>query len=101
MHLKGTVRQDFIRPPLFSSIEPALATGQWIKVFFILIRFSQSYSHFSEISPGYDTLAIQSPQSMIPRRVNIPGVASQLLKFLLNSTQGMIPRGVSFFKTKI
>ena len=82
----------------FSSFEPAWATDQWVKIFSILVKFSLSYSNFSE-----------SPRGMILRRVNLPGVsycaesispgyhtpASHLLKFVLKSPRGMIPRRVN------
>ena len=48
----------------FSSFKPAWATDQQVKIFSILVKFSQSYSNFSE-----------SPRGMILCRVNLPGVS--------------------------
>ena len=53
---------------LFSSIEPAWATNQWVKIFLILLKISQSSSNFS----GYHTAQSQYPHRIILRRVNIP-----------------------------
>ena len=83
--IKGTVQRDF-RPPVFSSFEPALASDQWVKIFSILVKNSQSYSKFKlqkSDSLWYHTPASQSPRGIIP-------TASQ-------SPRGMMPRKVTFF----
>ena len=46
----------------FSSIEPALATDQWVKIFLNLVKNSQSYSNFKSKK--------LTPRDIIPRRVN-------------------------------
>ena len=44
-HVKGTILRDF-RPPVFSSFEPVWANDQRVKIFSILVTFSQSSSNF-------------------------------------------------------
>ena len=51
----------------FSSFEPALASDQWVKIFSILVKNSQSYSNFKSEN--------LTPRGIIPRRVNLPGVS--------------------------
>ena len=63
--IKGTVQRDF-RPLVFSSLKPVWATDQQVKIFSILVKNSPSYTNFK-----FKNLA---PQSMIPRRVSLPGV---------------------------
>ena len=96
--IKGTFQRDFhFQPPVFSSFEPAMATDQWVKIFSILVKNSQSYQNFQSenltlrgvipwrvrlpgvsypgksISPGYHTMESQSSRGIIPLRVNLPG----------------------------
>ena len=61
--LKGQSNEIFDLQ-FFSSFEPAWAKDLWVKIFSILVKFSLSYSNFSE-----------SPRGMILRRVNLPGVS--------------------------
>ena len=62
--LKGTVQRDF-RPQVFSSLDPAWAPDQRIKIFSILVKFSTSSSNFS----GYHTALSQSLRNIILRGV--------------------------------
>ena len=50
----------------FSSLEPALATDQWVKIFSILVKNLQSYSNFKSKN--------LTPRGIIPRRVSLPRV---------------------------
>ena len=94
--LKGQSNEIF-DPQFFSSFETALSTHQWVKIFAILVKNSQSYSKVENltpwgiiprrvrlprvsypgksISPGYHTPASQSPRGIIPLRVNLPWVS--------------------------
>ena len=78
--LKG--QSNEILDLLFSSFEPALATDQWIKIFSILVKNSQSYSNFKSEN--------LTPRGIILRRVRLhvvwyPGkTISELPFFTLN-----------------
>ena len=61
--LKGQSNEIFDLQ-FFSSFEAALATDQWVNIFSILVKNSQSYSNFYEL-----------PRGMILRRANLPGVS--------------------------
>ena len=84
VHLKGQSNEIFDLQ-CFSSFEPALATDQWVKIFSLFVKNSQSYSNFKSEnltprvsypgesirnppkhdSPGYDSPASQSPRGII------------------------------------
>ena len=55
-----------------------------------MVKKSLSYSNLS-ISPGCDTPASQSPQSMIPHQVNFPGVSYPSESIKNPPKQGIIP----------
>ena len=64
--LKGQSNEIFDLQ-FFSSFEPALATDQWVKIFSILVKNSQSYSNFKSEN--------LTPRGIIPRRVRLPVVS--------------------------
>ena len=87
LSLKGQSNEIFYLQ-FSSSFEPALATGQWVKIFSILIKNSQSYSNFNSENltprgtiprrvrlPKVSYPGRQSPWGIIPWRVNLPGVS--------------------------
>ena len=61
--LKGQSNEIFDLQ-FFSSFKPALATDQWVKIFSILVKNSQSRK---SDSPGYHTPASQTPSGIISR----------------------------------
>ena len=67
----------------FSPFKQSLATDQWVKIFSILIRNSQSYLNFKSEN--------LNPQGIIPRRVRLP-VVSYPSKSI---SRGIIPRQVN------
>ena len=84
----------------FSSIKPALATGQWVKIFSNLVKNSQSCSNFKSKNP--------TPQGIIPQRVRLPGVSYPGKSISpgyhtpgSQSPRGIIPQRVTFFDTKV
>ena len=88
-YFKGTVKRDF-RPQVFflHHLNQPGPLDQWVKIFTILL----SYSNFYDSLPG-----------IIPPGINLPGVsycaeyhtlASHLSKFVLKSPRGLIPRRV-------
>ena len=46
--VKGTVQGDFRPPVFFSSLEPAWAPQQWVKIFSIFVKISRYSSFFIE-----------------------------------------------------
>ena len=73
--LKGTFQRGF-RPPFFHHSNLPRPLSNRLKYFRFQLRFRRVNRIFRTISPGYDIPASQSPR-------------------------GLIPRGVSFFDTKI
>ena len=66
--LKGQSNEIFDLQ-FFSSIEPAWATDQWVKIFSNLVRFLLSYSNFYESPRGMILRRVNLPRGIIPRRV--------------------------------
>ena len=64
-NVKGQSNESFDLQFCFPPFEPAWATDQWLKIFFILIKISLSYSNFLWISPGYHTAQSQSPWGIV------------------------------------
>ena len=92
MRIKGTVQRDFL-PPVFSSFKLSMGLNiydfgykfvKFFKLFKMIpwrvnipgVRYpgESIFKFVVKSPPGYDTLASQSPRSMIPRRVNLPRV---------------------------
>ena len=125
--LKGQ-SNEIIDLQFYSSFEPTCATDQRLKYFRFWLRIRWVIQILSpkiwlpgvsypgeSVSPGYHTLASQSPRGIIPLRVNLPGVSypGESIKNLPNhdsmgydtpvsqSPRGIIPWRVSFFDTKV
>ena len=78
----------------FSSFEQSLATDQWVKIFSILIKNSQSYLNFKSEN--------LNPQGIIPRRVRLPvvsypskSISRGIIPWRVNLPQGIIPLRVN------
>ena len=69
--LRDTPTRFFTK--IVSSFKPAWAADQCFKMFSILVKFSPSYTSYTNFS-GYHTAQSPSPCSIILRRVNLPTV---------------------------
>ena len=97
--LKGQSDKILLDLHYFHRLNPLWPLASRLKYFWFWFGFCWVIHIFQKYPRGTIPWRSIFPRVWYPPASQYPrgGLASQLLKFLLNSTQGMIPRGVSFF----